>query len=454
MVGGVMAFSVRPVREVMTPRTEIVAIEENAPLDDIRAGLRAERLQPDPGLPRHARRDRRHGARLRPLQARAGRPAAGASGGGHAGAAGAAATCCSTCSASGATSPSCSTSSAARSASRRSRTCWRSWSARSSTSTTTRCGRAAAGGPALFETDGNLSPRGDRRALRRDAARRPLDHGGGLAGRMGRPDSRRRRAVHRSRGLEFDVLQASPTRIERLLIRAGAATRGAAPPGRAHERDPDDNIDRMVELVRKGEIAAFVRRAHDFEAGRPGRRALRARRAGARRGRAGAAAELSSQALAEMPEEAHAGETLAALDAGAGRGDRRGAGGRRRGRHPRRAGRRSRSGSSRRSRTGADVDRLLRYDEETAGGLMTTHTVTVRDTATVAQALGRDPPAGRGGRGLLPGLRGGRGLAGSSGILPFKDLVDQPARAAGPRVHGPTPTSRSRPSSTRRKSRG
>ena len=36
MVKGVMAFSGRPVREVMTPRTEIVAIEENAPLDEIR----------------------------------------------------------------------------------------------------------------------------------------------------------------------------------------------------------------------------------------------------------------------------------------------------------------------------------------------------------------------------------------------------------------------------------
>jgi putative hemolysin len=36
MVGGVMAFSVRPVREVMTPRTELVAVEEHAPLDDIR----------------------------------------------------------------------------------------------------------------------------------------------------------------------------------------------------------------------------------------------------------------------------------------------------------------------------------------------------------------------------------------------------------------------------------
>ncbi len=37
MVGGVMAFSVRPVREVMTPRTDIVAIEEQAALEDIRA---------------------------------------------------------------------------------------------------------------------------------------------------------------------------------------------------------------------------------------------------------------------------------------------------------------------------------------------------------------------------------------------------------------------------------
>jgi len=36
MVGGVMAFTTRPVREVMTPRTEIVAIEENAPLEEIR----------------------------------------------------------------------------------------------------------------------------------------------------------------------------------------------------------------------------------------------------------------------------------------------------------------------------------------------------------------------------------------------------------------------------------
>jgi CBS domain containing-hemolysin-like protein len=36
IVGGVMAFSVRPVREVMTPRTDIVAVDEHAAIDDIR----------------------------------------------------------------------------------------------------------------------------------------------------------------------------------------------------------------------------------------------------------------------------------------------------------------------------------------------------------------------------------------------------------------------------------
>jgi magnesium transporter len=35
----------------------------------------------------------------------------------------------------------------------------------------------------------------------------------------------------------------------------------------------------------------------------------------------------------------------------------------------------------------AEVERLLRYEEETAGGRMTTHLVTVRDTATASEAL-------------------------------------------------------------------
>ena len=97
--------------------------------------------------------------------------------------------------------------------------------------------------------------------------------------------------------------------------------------------------------------------------------------------------ELSSQALAEMPEDAHAGETLAALDPGQAAeivqelddddaadilGDL-----------DRSQQEQILSGVTDR----AEVDRLLRYDEETAGGRMTTHMVTVPDSATAEQAL-------------------------------------------------------------------
>ncbi len=146
-------------------------------------------------------------------------------------------------------------------------------------------------------------------------------------------------------------------------------------------------LHRMVELVRKGEMALFVRRAHDFE---PADLAdvLTALDDKDRLAAVEALpAELSSQALAEMPEEAHASETLAALDPG-------------------RAAAIVRelddddaadilgeldptqqeqilSGVHDRS----EVDRLLRYDEETAGGRMTTHVVAVPDTTTAEQAL-------------------------------------------------------------------
>jgi len=146
-------------------------------------------------------------------------------------------------------------------------------------------------------------------------------------------------------------------------------------------------LQRMVDLVRKGEMTLFVRRAHDFE---PADLAdvLSALDDEERLAAVEALpAELSSQALAEMPEEAHASETLAALDPG-------------------RAAAIVReledddaadilgelnpsqqeqilSGVHDRS----DVDRLLRYDEETAGGRMTSHVVTVPATATAEQAL-------------------------------------------------------------------
>lgn len=97
--------------------------------------------------------------------------------------------------------------------------------------------------------------------------------------------------------------------------------------------------------------------------------------------------EVSAAALAEMPEEAHAEDTLAALDAGEAAdileeledddaadilGELE---------------------PSEQERILAEVEdpteveQLLRYDEETAGGLMTTHVVTVQDTVTAAQAL-------------------------------------------------------------------
>jgi magnesium transporter len=149
----------------------------------------------------------------------------------------------------------------------------------------------------------------------------------------------------------------------------------------------DRVVSRMVDLVRMGDIAHFIRRAHDVE---PADLADVLTALDEKERVAVVQAlppELSSQALAEMSEETHPGETLAALDPGqaaeiveelddddaadllgeldqtqqeqilSGVVDR------------------------------AELDRLLRYDEETAGGRMTTHMVTVPDTATAGQAL-------------------------------------------------------------------
>jgi magnesium transporter len=146
-------------------------------------------------------------------------------------------------------------------------------------------------------------------------------------------------------------------------------------------------LDRMVDLVRKGDIAHFIRRAHDLE---PADLADVLTTLDEQERISVVQAlppELSSQALAEMPEEAHAGETLAALDPGQAAGiveeldDDDAA---------------DILGDLNRSQQEqilsgvtdrAEVDRLLRYDEETAGGRMTTHLVTVPDGATAEQAL-------------------------------------------------------------------
>jgi magnesium transporter len=149
----------------------------------------------------------------------------------------------------------------------------------------------------------------------------------------------------------------------------------------------DDKVARMVDLVRTGEITVFVRRAHEFE---PADLAdvLSALDDHDRLTVVQALPpELSSQALAEMPEEEHAETTLAALapeqaaeiveeldddDAADILGELPPAD-------------QERILSTLEHR--ADVERLLRYGVETAGGRMTAQTVTVRDTATVAQAL-------------------------------------------------------------------
>lgn len=152
---------------------------------------------------------------------------------------------------------------------------------------------------------------------------------------------------------------------------------------------PSDQLDRLVALVRAGQVEDFVRRAHDLEAADLAD-VLAALDEDERLAVVQVLPpELASQALIEMPEGAHAEETLAALDADRaaeiveelndddaadllrdlGREEQ------------------ERILAQVEHAERADVERLLKYDEETAGGRMTTHLVTVRDTATAGEAL-------------------------------------------------------------------
>jgi CBS domain containing-hemolysin-like protein len=86
------------------------------------------------------------------------------------------------------------------------------------------------GGPAVFETDGNVPPQAieERFGVSLPSGRSTTVAGLLIewAGRI--PNAGERFTV---RGLEFDVIQASPTRIERLLIRSGAAAPVSLQPG-------------------------------------------------------------------------------------------------------------------------------------------------------------------------------------------------------------------------------
>ncbi len=156
-------------------------------------------------------------------------------------------------------------------------------------------------------------------------------------------------------------------------------------------------------------------------------------------------AEISSQALIEMPEEEHAGETLAALD-------------------PERAAEiveqladddaadilgdlapaeQERILSEVEDSERAEVEKLLVYDQETAGGLMTTRVVTVPDTATVAQALEelrRETEEGddfydvyvTDARQHLVGLLSFRSLATTPPERPVTAIMQEPAATVGP----------------------
>jgi magnesium transporter len=150
---------------------------------------------------------------------------------------------------------------------------------------------------------------------------------------------------------------------------------------------PAVDLKRLVELVRSGDIAAVIALAPELE---PADLADVLSQLNDEERVAVVQAlppELSGQALIEMPYEAHAEETLAALapsqaaeivdeldddDAADLLGELR----------PEDAERILMQVEDR-----ADVDALLRYDEETAGGIMTTHMVTVLATETAAEAL-------------------------------------------------------------------
>jgi magnesium transporter len=184
----------------------------------------------------------------------------------------------------------------------------------------------------------------------------------------------------------------------------------------------EERIERMVGLVQAGEISSFVREAHDYEAADLADVLARLEEPDRVVAVRALPAELSSQALAEMPEDAHAEDTLAALD-------------------PEQAAEiveeledddaadilrpldpETKEHILQAVEDRGEVERLLRYDEETAGGRMTTHLVTVRDIATTTEALDeirRQAEAVEEFYQVFV-VDGQRRLV---GVLPFKDLV-------------------------------
>lgn len=209
--------------------------------------------------------------------------------------------------------------------------------------------------------------------------------------------------------------------------------------------DREEVVGQLVELVRRRELERFALRSAELE---PADLAdvLAALDEDERVVAVQALpAEISSQALVEMPEEAHPAETLAALE-------------------PEQAAdilveladddaadilgelapsEQERILSEVESEDRAEVQKLLVYDEETAGGLMTTRVVTVAEAATVGQALEEIRRQSEevdefydvfvvDDRHRLLGVLTFRALATTPPDRPVRDIMQEPAATVGP----------------------
>lgn len=211
------------------------------------------------------------------------------------------------------------------------------------------------------------------------------------------------------------------------------------------EREREGLVTELVALVRDGRLDDFALRAGELEpadladvlaALEDDERIIAVQ---------ALPAEISSQALIEMPDEEHAGETLAALDpeqaadiveeladddAADILGDLAPA-------------EQERILSEVEDEGRAEVEKLLVYDAESAGGLMTTRLVTVPDTVTVAEALDEVRRQTEEvedfyevfvveGRRRLVGVLSFRALAVNPPWRPVREIMEAPAATVGP----------------------
>ena len=189
-------------------------------------------------------------------------------------------------------------------------------------------------------------------------------------------------------------------------------------PSRLHE---------IAELVRDGHIDAFVSAAHHLESADLADVLSSLDETERLVAVSALPPELSGDALAEMPEEEHAEDTLAAL-------------------HPDQAadiveeladddaadllGQMDEHTAERilaqvDSPERGEVERLLRYDEESAGGLMTTRLVTVADAATAAEAIEAIRKQSEEAEGFIQVYVTGKD-GHLHGVVPLKGLVTSP----------------------------